>query len=119
MPFANASHAIFDNVLHSRRRLVFSRKGAAREVTKVYFFGCPSNWDCIAMTFLEKGSIMAHPVIDTDECVACGVCVDTCPCDVLELGDDAAQVKDEDSCVACGSCQEACPAGAITEIAED
>ena len=69
--------------------------------------------------FLEKGSIMAHPVIDTDECVACGVCVDTCPCDVLELGDDAAQVKDEDSCVACGSCQEACPAGAITEIAED
>lgn len=71
------------------------------------------------MTFLEKGFIMSHPVIDTDECVACGVCVDTCPCDVLELGDDAAQVKDEDSCVACGSCQEACPAGAITEIAED
>ena len=32
---------------------------------------------------------MAHPVIDTDECVACGVCVDTCPCDVLELGDDS------------------------------
>ncbi len=65
-----------------------------------------------------KGIIMAHPVINADECVACGVCVDTCPCDVLEL-EDVATVKDEDSCVACGSCQEACPAGAITEIAED
>ena len=22
---------------------------------------------------------MAHPVIDADECIACGVCVDSCP----------------------------------------
>ena len=62
---------------------------------------------------------MAHPVIDADECISCGVCVDTCPAGVLELGDSSAEVKDEDSCVACGSCQEACPAGAITEIVED
>ncbi|MCI1665752.1 MAG: 4Fe-4S binding protein [Atopobiaceae bacterium] len=62
---------------------------------------------------------MAHPVIDTDECIACGVCVDACPADVLTLGDEHAEVSDGDSCVACGSCMEACPAGAITEIAED
>lgn len=62
---------------------------------------------------------MAHPVINADECIACGVCVDTCPAGVLELGGSHAEVKDEDSCVACGSCQEACPAGAITEIVED
>ena len=61
---------------------------------------------------------MAHPVIDTDECIACGVCVDACPADVLELN-DVATVAEEDSCVACGACQDACPAGAITEIAED
>ena len=60
---------------------------------------------------------MAHPVIDADECISCGVCVDTCPCGVLEL-QDVATVVDEDSCAACGACQEACPAGAITEIAE-
>lgn len=71
-----------------------------------------------AVKHTMKGIIMAHPVINADECVACGVCVDTCPCDVLEL-EGVATVKDEDSCVACGSCQEACPAGAITEIAED
>ena len=28
---------------------------------------------------------MAHPVIDADECIACGVCVDDCPQGVLEL----------------------------------
>ena len=54
---------------------------------------------------------MAHPVIEADECIACGVCVDDCPQGVLEL-QDVATVTDEDSCIAC-------PAGAITEIAED
>ena len=54
---------------------------------------------------------MAHPVIDADECIACGVCVDSCPAGVLELQDVAT--------VACGACQDACPAGAITEIVEE
>lgn len=62
---------------------------------------------------------MAHPVIEADECIACGACVDACPAGVLELGDTAAQIKDEDACVACGACQEACPAGAITEIVDN
>ena len=59
---------------------------------------------------------MAHPVIEADECIACGVCVDDCPQGVLEL-QDVATVTDEDSCIACGVCVESCPA--ITEIAED
>ena len=60
---------------------------------------------------------MAKPIIDADECISCGVCVDACPQGVLELN-DVATVTDEDSCIACGACQEACPAGAITEIEE-
>ena len=67
---------------------------------------------------LQRRFTMAHPIIDADECIACGVCVDACPAGVLELN-DVATVADEDSCVACGACQDACPAGAITEIAED
>lgn len=66
----------------------------------------------------REETTMAHPVIDADECIACGVCVDSCPAGVLEL-QDVATVADEDSCVACGACQDACPAGAITEIVEE
>ena len=33
--------------------------------------------------------IMSKPIIDADECVACGVCVDACPAGVLELQDVA------------------------------
>lgn len=62
---------------------------------------------------------MAHPVIDTDECVGCGICVEACPQDVLEISGGVAEVENEDSCIACGECEEACPMGAITEILED
>lgn len=60
---------------------------------------------------------MAHPVIEADECIVCGVCVDDCPQGVLEL-QDVATVVDEDSCIGCGVCLDSCPSGAITEIAE-
>lgn len=62
---------------------------------------------------------MSKPLIDADSCTACGVCIDTCPCDVLELVDDVATVTDEDSCIACAECLEECAFGAITEIEED
>lgn len=62
---------------------------------------------------------MSKPVIVADDCVLCGACVDACPCDVLDLGDESAEVVDEDSCIACGACLDACPTGAITEISED
>lgn len=62
---------------------------------------------------------MSYPVIVADECISCGACVDACPCDVLEIGDESAEVIDADSCIACGACMDACPTGAITEIAED
>lgn len=62
---------------------------------------------------------MSYPVIDTDECIACGICVDTCPADVLDLEDGHATAVDKDSCIGCGACMDACPVGAITEISED
>lgn len=62
---------------------------------------------------------MPHPVISKDDCIACGVCVETCPCEVLEIVDEHAAVVNEDACVACHQCEEECPVGAITEIAED
>ena len=62
---------------------------------------------------------MPRPIINTDECSACGICVDTCAQGVLDIVGDACEVVNEDACIACGDCLEECPMGAITEIAED
>ena len=62
---------------------------------------------------------MARPIIDKNECSACGSCVDVCPNGVLDIINDHATVVDEDSCVACGECMEECPMGAITDIDEE
>ncbi len=62
---------------------------------------------------------MAHPIINEDECIGCGICVDACPQDVLAVEGSVAVVENEDSCIGCGECLEECPMGAITEIAED
>lgn len=62
---------------------------------------------------------MPRPIINTDDCSGCGICVDSCPEGVLELVDDVASVTNEDDCTACATCLEECPMGAITEIDED
>ena len=62
---------------------------------------------------------MSHPIIDTDECTGCGICVDACPQDVLDIVNDVAAVVNEELCTACGDCMEECPMGAIPEIEED
>jgi NAD-dependent dihydropyrimidine dehydrogenase PreA subunit len=62
---------------------------------------------------------MSHPIINAEECSACGICVDTCEQSVLDIVGDAATVVNEDACTACGDCMEECPMGAIEEIDED
>ena len=62
---------------------------------------------------------MSHPVINTDECIGCGVCVDACPMEVLDASSGAAEVVNGGDCIGCGECLETCPMGAITDIADD
>ncbi|HET6497816.1 MAG TPA: 4Fe-4S binding protein [Coriobacteriia bacterium] len=59
---------------------------------------------------------MPRPVIDEDTCSACGICVDACPEDVLELVGDVAEPINDEDCTGCAACMEECPMGAITEI---
>ncbi|MHC4479833.1 MAG: ferredoxin [Planctomycetota bacterium] len=57
----------------------------------------------------------------TDECIACGLCVDTCP-EVFEMGDELAEVivaaVPEEVEDACRQAAEECPTEAII-IEED
>ncbi|MDW7650605.1 MAG: 4Fe-4S binding protein [Bacillota bacterium] len=48
----------------------------------------------------------------TDECVACGSCLDCCPSDAITEG-DVYSISDE--CAECGLCVDECPTGAIIE----
>ncbi len=50
--------------------------------------------------------------INTDECIACGICVDECPQSALTVDDVC--VVDEDTCIDCGICVDACPSDALS-----
>lgn len=68
---------------------------------------------------IKKESVMSHPVIEADDCIGCGICVDACPQEVLEVVGGISEVVNEDACIACGDCVEECPMGAIPEVVED
>ncbi|MDR2836038.1 MAG: 4Fe-4S binding protein [Bacteroidales bacterium] len=54
---------------------------------------------------------MAYKI--TDECVACGTCIDECPIGAIKEG--SIYSIDEEACISCGTCCDACPIGAIIE----
>ncbi|MBS3956037.1 MAG: 4Fe-4S binding protein [Clostridiales bacterium] len=62
---------------------------------------------------------MPRPIIEEDDCSACGICVDACPENVLEIVGDTAIAMNDEECTACAACMEECPMGAITEIEEE
>lgn len=52
--------------------------------------------------------------IDRDLCDGCGICVDSCPSDVIRLnGDNKATIAYPDDCQTCFLCEEDCPQEAI------
>ena len=54
---------------------------------------------------------MAYKI--TDECIACGSCMDECPVEAISEGD--IYVIDAATCTDCGSCAEQCPVEAIVQ----
>ena len=50
--------------------------------------------------------------IISDECIACGTCIDECPVDAIAEGD--IYTIDAELCTDCGSCAEVCPVEAIS-----
>lgn len=51
---------------------------------------------------------MAKPVVDKSLCTACGICVDECPTQALDL-EDVAILARTDDCSECGTCADVCP----------
>ena len=72
-----------------------------------------------AGAYRREGVTMAHPVIVADECIGCGICVDACPQEVLEVNGGVVEAVNEENCIACGDCVEECPMGAIPEVVEE
>jgi ferredoxin len=56
-----------------------------------------------------KITVMAYKI--TDDCTACGTCIDECPVEAISEGD--IYVIDPDVCTDCGSCADVCPVEAI------
>lgn len=54
--------------------------------------------------------------IDKVNCVACGVCLNTCKKDAISIYRGCYAVVNEEKCVGCGLCGKACPAGCISVI---
>ncbi|NMA68480.1 MAG: DUF362 domain-containing protein [Desulfitobacterium sp.] len=51
------------------------------------------------------------PVVRAKKCISCGICVEECNYDAIEVLDTA--VIDDDKCVGCAGCIAVCPEGAI------
>ena len=50
--------------------------------------------------------------VDHDECTGCGVCLDRCQMEALQLVDDAI-ILDAVRCIGCGLCVSECPTGSL------
>lgn len=63
-------------------------------------------------------------IVDDHYCKGCGLCVDACPEQIIELdqeringkGYHPAKLVDEESCTGCTSCATMCPDMAITVL---
>lgn len=58
------------------------------------------------------------PEVDTERCVVCGICVDTCPEGCIEPSGEYVTV-DLTFCKGCGICETECPPEAISMITEE
>ncbi len=59
-----------------------------------------------------------NPRIDTARCTGCGLCVRSCPTEVLRLGNGKAEAHGS-RCIRCGHCAAVCPADAIAGALPD
>ena len=98
-------------------------------------YGCLGDGDCVAVCDFDAMYMNEEtglPVIITDKCTSCGLCVKACPRDIIEmrplnkrdlkifvgcLNQDKAGIAKkacEVACIGCAKCEEICPKDAVT-----
>lgn len=78
-------------------------------VLSLYF--CSRYWDSSKLIINKKLKlVMAHKI--SDECIACGTCIEECPVDAISEGEIF--IIDGELCTDCGSCVDVCPTDAIS-----
>ncbi|HDZ91498.1 MAG: 4Fe-4S binding protein [Deltaproteobacteria bacterium] len=53
-------------------------------------------------------------IIDQDSCSGCGICVERCPTDAIQLNGEGIAERNEEYCFGCGICARFCPEEAIS-----
>ena len=64
-------------------------------------------------TMLMKHFLKSYPKVNTDICVGCGRCAESCPAHIIKIKDKKAHFTKK-GCISCFCCQEMCPAKAIS-----
>lgn len=63
---------------------------------------------------------MKKAIINSNQCVACGVCATKCPKDAISIFKGIKAVVDEAKCIGCSLCNKVCPANAVSiEISQN
>jgi MinD superfamily P-loop ATPase len=61
----------------------------------------------------EMDESLSLPTINPERCDGCGLCVDYCPGDAVEMVERKPQITQPAFCSYCGICEEICPRSAI------
>lgn len=62
---------------------------------------------------MENKKIRPKAQVDTNYCVACGMCEKTCPIGAIKVMNGIYAVVDVNKCVGCTKCEKVCPASVI------
>jgi ferredoxin len=81
-------------------------------VKKFYLFALADQGILHYICAVRINNLEDMAYVISDECTACGTCIDECPVEAISEGD--IYVIDPELCTDCGACADVCPVEAIS-----